>query len=90
MVGKNKKNSYAVFDEVLVEYSISARINLSDLEIYPEGMSISQIKSKLIKAFHEILEESDSIKVSSYDVTIHKDTATTRSVQMFADDEEIK
>jgi len=86
----SNKKSYIISDEILVEFSISARINLGDLEIFPEGMSDNQIKSELIKAFHKILSHSESIDVSSYGVKIHKNTASTRSIPLQADDEEIK
>jgi activator of HSP90 ATPase len=90
MSNSKDKKSFIVSNEVLVDFKISARVNLDELEIYPESMSKDQIRSKLIKALHEILDDSESINISTYGVKVHADSATTRSIPMMADDEEIK
>lgn len=86
---KGTKKPYTISNEVLVDFKLSARINLSDLGIYPEAMSETEIKSRLIKALHEIIFETDDMNISSYSVDIHKNTATIRS-RSYLEDEEVK
>ena len=84
---KSKEGTHIVEDEILVEFTTTARVSLNDLDIYPEGMSESQIKELLIKALHDMIEENGSVRIFSYDVKIHKETATIRSIPMAADEE---
>ena len=79
--------THIVEDEILVEFTTTARVNLSELNIYPEGMSDTQIKKLLIKALHEMIDDNCSIEIFGYDVKLHKETATIRSVPMIADEE---
>ena len=79
---KKDRKIHQVQDSVLVEISTTARVYLEDLEIYPEGMDLNQIKAKLVKEFAEMIEDNDSFKIGAYQVKVLDQTATSRSVPL--------
>lgn len=87
MKDRNKSKTYQVKDSVLVEISTVARVTLEDLEIYPDGMSLDQIKAKLVKEFSNMLEDTESFKVGMFKVNILDKTTTSRSVLVSQDEE---
>ena len=83
---KTKKETFVVEDEIVVEFSTTARVSLNNLGIFPEGMSESEIKAILIKTFHRMLGEQDSVEFFSYKVKLFKESSTTRSIPIMADE----
>lgn len=77
-----EKQIHQVQDSILIEVSATARVCLEDLDIYPEGMDLNQIKAKLVKEFASMVEENDSFKIGAYQVKVLDKTATSRSIPL--------